>query len=118
MGEEEEKRVFLSSVSARDEALPKAINKLTHCRNLNGNVGARQDLISCFSSVLSLKKNLDENESIDWILSVAFKEMHAKKKKKVSKSPKGCFPLYSFWSKIGSQNGDLTKESISQAEPN
>lgn len=93
------KTVFLSSASARGEAIPKAMNELTHCINLNGNVWTRWDLMSCSSSVLSHKKNLDENESIDWIFSVAFeslKKSMQKSKKKVSKSPKCCFPLYSF----------------------
>lgn len=36
-GERKKEKVCLSSVSARDEAIPKAITELTHCTNLNGN---------------------------------------------------------------------------------
>lgn len=40
--------------------------------------------MSCSSLVLSYEKNLHENESIDWILSVAFRNLKYIKKKSMS----------------------------------
>lgn len=74
----------------------------------------------CSSSVLSHEKNLHVNENMDWILSAAFKNSKKSMQRKWSmslKSPKCCFPLYSFQNKKGSQNGEVTKEeSVKQSQ--